>query len=93
MRIVDHDHCAVAFGQIAYGVEASEVAVHREDAVGGNHAQAFLGCRLESLFERRHVAVRIAVTLGLAKTYAVDDRRVVQGVGNDRVFFAEERFE
>ena len=48
---------------------------------------------LQLLFQVGHVAVGVAVALGLAQADAVDDRRVVERVGNDRVVFVEQRFE
>jgi len=40
-----------------------------------------------------HVAVGVAVALRLAQAHAVDDRGVVERVGDDRVLFAQQRFE
>jgi hypothetical protein len=40
-----------------------------------------------------HVVVLVAVALGLAQPDAVDDRRVVERVGDDRVVLAEQRLE
>ena len=40
-----------------------------------------------------HVGIGVTVTYGFAETHAVDDRGVVQGVGDDGVLLAEERFE
>ena len=44
-------------------------------------------------FEIRHVAIGVAVARCLAEADAVDDRGMVQGVGDDGVLLAEERLE
>ena len=48
---------------------------------------------LELGLQVRHVRVGIAEPLGLAEPDAVDDRRVVQGVTDDRVLLAQEALE
>jgi hypothetical protein len=48
---------------------------------------------LEDLLEGGHVAVGVAVPLGLAEPDAVDDRGVVERVGDDRVLLAEQGLE
>ncbi len=40
VAVVDHDDRAVALGEVADRVELGDVAVHREDAVGGDHLDA-----------------------------------------------------
>ena len=45
------------------------------------------------LFERVHVAIGEAVAARLAQPHAVDDRSVVERIGNDRVVFAQQRLE
>ena len=47
----------------------------------------------ERLLELAHVAVRVAVAVGLAEADAVDDRRVVERVADDGVLLAEQRLE
>ena len=49
--------------------------------------------RLQLRFQVGHVAVAVAEALGLAQAHAVDDRGVVQGIGDDRVVFAQQGFE
>ena len=48
---------------------------------------------LQAVLELVHVGIREAVALGLAEPDAVDDRGVVETVGDDRVVFAEQRLE
>ena len=71
------------------------IAVHREDAVGGDQLEARAGRvgRLELRLEVGHVGVPVAVALRLAEPDAVDDRGVVELVGDDRVLGAEQGLE
>ena len=91
--VVDHDERVVALGEIADAVEPGEVAVHREDAVGRDQPATRPCGFLEPRLELVHVAVRVAKPLGLAEADPVDDRGVVELVGDDRVLLAEERLE
>ena len=85
---------AVAVGQVADLVELGDRAVHREHAVGDDQLVARAGrSRLQLRFEVGHVVVLVAKARGLAQADAVDDRRVVQRVGDDRVLLAEQRLE
>ena len=78
VRVVDHHERVVALGEVADPVELREVAVHREDAVGGDQPVARVGRLLEPRLELVHVAVRVAQPLRLAEPDAVDDRGVVE---------------
>ena len=49
--------------------------------------------RLQLRFQFGHVAVGVAKALGFAQAHAVDDRGVVERIGDDRVFLAEQRLE
>ena len=93
MRIVDHQQRAVLFLEPDDLVELGDVAVHREHAVGRDQARALALRLLQLLFELGHVAVRVAPALGLAQADAVDDRGMVQRVGDHRVLLAEHRLE
>ena len=93
VRIVDHHQGVVLVGQIADAGQVGDDAVHRKDAVGGDHAEPGAGRLLELLLQVGHVVVLVAEPLGLAEPHAVDDAGVVQLVGDDRVFGAEERLE
>ena len=48
---------------------------------------------LQPRFEIGHVVVGVAEALGLRQPHAVDDRGMVQRVGDDRVLLAEQRLE
>ena len=95
--IVHHDQGVVLLGEVADRFERGQEAVHREDAVRDDDLAAgrvLLRGGLDQLrFEVRHVLVGVAEALGLAEPDAVDDGRVVQGVGDDGVFRAEEGLE
>ena len=93
MALVDHHQRVVLLGQGADFVERSGVAVHREDAVGDDDAEALRLGALEALLQFGHVGVGVAVAHGLAQTHAVDDGGVVEGVGDDGVLLGEERLE
>ena len=68
-------------------------AVHRKYAVGRDHLEATALGFLQFFFERRHVIVGVAETFGLGEPHAVDDRGVVERIGDDGVFLAEQSFE
>ena len=91
--VVDHHERAVALGEVADPGEVGDVAVHREDAVGRDHPGVRAGRLLEARLELVEVAVRVAQPLRLAEPDPVDDRGVVERVGDDRVVGAEQRLE
>ena len=93
VRVVDHDHRVVTLGQLADLRERRHVAVHREHAIRDHHAETCLRAVLQLALEVVHVAVGVAESFGLAKPDAVDDARVVQRVGYDRVPLVEQRLE
>ena len=93
VALVDHDQSVVLLGQSAYLVERSGVAVHREYTVGADYAEALRLSAFEAIFQFGHVGVGIAVAHGLAESYAVDYRGVVQRVGDDCVLLREQRLE
>ena len=80
-------------GEVADLGERRDVAVHGEHAVGGDQARAGVAGGLQEPLEVGHVGVRVALPLGPAEPDAVDDRGVVQRVGDDDVLLAEERLE
>ena len=88
-------HSSKPTSAVADALEVRDHAVHRERAVRENHdvlrsrGARFLQLRLEV----RHVVVFVAVARRLAQAHAVDDRGVIELVGNDRVAFLEQAFE
>src|SRR5690606_1310384 len=93
MAVVDMYQRAVLVGQRTDLVQWRDEPVHREHAVGGDQLGA--GARrvggLQLHFEVGHVAVGVAEALGLAQPYPVDDRGVVERVGDDRVLRSQQR--
>ena len=70
----------------------ADVAVHGEDAVGDDQLVAGLVLDLvQQLFGVGRVLVAEDLDLGARQASAVDDAGVVQLVGDDEVFFAEDR--
>ena len=90
VALVHHDEGVILFGQIAYLVHRGYVAVHREDAVGHDDAEALCLGLLQATFQVGHVGVGVAVALGLAQAHAVDDGGVVEGVRDDGVVGREQ---
>ena len=93
VAVVHHDHRAVFLREVADAFQIGDDAVHREDAVGGDQLEAAAFGLLQFFLERRHVVVGIAEAFRLGEPHAVDDRGVVQRVGNDRVLLGKQRLE
>ena len=93
MALIDHHEGIVLLCQVTDLIHRSDVAVHGEDPVGDDDAEACGLGFLEDALEVLHVGVLIAVALSLAQTHAVDDGGVVQGVADDSVLRAKERLE
>ena len=93
VRVVDEHHGAVAVGDGADLVEPGQVAVHGEDAIGDHQPDPGVGRLAELRLEIRQVGVRVAVPARLGEPDAVDDRGVVEGVGDDGVLLPEQRLE
>ena len=95
MAVVDQDQRAVTVGKFADLLQLGDIAVHREYAVAGDELEPRargVGL-LQAVLELVHVRIGEAVALRLAEPHAVDDRGVVEAVGNDRVLFAQQRLE
>ena len=95
VALVDEDEGAVLVGEVADLGEGGDVAVHGEDAVGGDHleARAGVGCLDELGLEVVHVHVGVAEALRLREAHAVDDAGVVELVRDDGVFGAQQALE
>jgi hypothetical protein len=91
MRVVDHHDRAVFLRRLAQSGQRADVAVHREDAVGDQ--QLFPGLILHAgqlLFGVGNVLVAEDENLRPRKPRAVDDRSMVELVGNDEIVFSQE---
>ena len=93
MAFVDHHQRVVLPRQAADLVQRSGVAVHREDPVGADHAEALRLRTFEAILQRLHVGIGVAVAHRLREPHAVDDRGVVQRIRDDGVLLREERLE
>ena len=91
--IIHHQQGVVFFLQRDDFVELGDIAIHREHAIGGDQARALVLRLDQVLFQFAHVAVGIAATLGLAEADAVDDRGMVERVGNHCVLFGKDGLE
>ncbi len=94
VRIIDHHQRVVLIRQIADALQVGDHPVHGEHAVGGDQHMARAGfTRLfQTGFQLLHIVVGIAEALRFTQAHAVDDRRVVQGIGDNRVLCAEQGF-
>ncbi|ESX35128.1 hypothetical protein X764_27755 [Mesorhizobium sp. LSHC440A00] len=93
MAVVDHDHGVVFFREVADAFKIGDDAIHGEHTVGGDQAEAAVFRLLQPGFEIGHVVVGVAETLGLRQPHTVDDRGMVQRIGNDRILLAEQCLE
>ena len=95
MAIVDQHQRAVSLGELADFRQPGDIAVHREHAVGRDQLEA--RARRVGLLQPRlqfvHVGIGEAIALRLAQPDAVDDRGVVERIGDDRVGLFEQRLE
>ena len=88
--IVDHHDGAVLLGEVAQGRQRADIAVHGKDAVGDQQLLSGLIFNAgQSFFGLRHILMLEDEDLGARQPSAVDDRSVVQLVGNDEVVLAE----
>ena len=91
--VVDHDQGVVPIGEVADLVQGCERAVHREHAVGNDHSATGGGCGSQLGLEIGHVRILVTQPLGLAQANTVDQRCVVELVGDDRVLSVEQGLE
>ncbi len=83
----------MAVGEITDRAQIGDRAIHGKNPVGGDQPET-RGLRLlQTRLEFVHVAVGITKALRLAEADAVDDRGVVERVGNDRVLLTEDGLE
>jgi len=93
VRVVDHDDRVVSVGEVADLSQPGEVTIHREHPVGGDEPAPCAFALGQARFELVHIAVGVAQPLGLAEADTVDDRRVVERVGDHGVLGTEQRLE
>ena len=93
VRVVDHGERVVFLREIADRLQVGDRSVHRETAVRGDQSDARAARFLQLRLEVRHVVVLVTSALRFAETDAIDDRGVIQFIGNDGVLRTEQRFE
>ena len=95
VAVVDQHQRIVAVGERADVGELRHIAVHREHAVSRDQLEARpVGCGLlQPVLELVHVGIGEAVAARLREAHAVDDRGVVEAVGNDGVVLVHKRLE
>ena len=92
VRLINHDERVVFLRQFVDLIERTNIAVHREHTVGRNDTETLCLCLLELCLEIRHVAIRITIAHRLTETHAIDDRRMVEGIRDDRILLRQQRF-
>ena len=93
VRLIDHNHGVVLLGESVDLVERTYIAVHREYTVGNDNAVTLCLGFLEAFLQFGHIGVGVAVSLGLAKTYTVDDGSMVERVRDDGVLIVQQGLE
>ena len=93
VAIVDHHHRVVFLGQVADAGEIGDDAVHRKHAIRCDETEACIRSLLQPVFQFAHVVVGVAIAPRLRQPYAVDDRGVVERVGDDCVILGQQRLE
>ena len=93
MAFIHHHQGIIALSEIANFANLSHIAVHRKDPIRYNDFEAVLG--LNSLLQLHlqifHIIVGIPITRCFAEAHAIDDGGMIQCVGNDRIFGAQQR--
>ena len=93
VALVHHDHGIVLLSQLVNLIQRADIAVHGEDTVGSDDAETLCLRLLELLLEVSHIAIGIAIAHCLAEADTVDNRGVVEGIGDDSVLVGEQRLE
>ena len=93
MGIIDHDERVVFLGEVTDLGEWREGSIHGEHPIGDDERAAGTLGGDELRLKVCHVSVLVAIAGGLAETDAVDDRGVIEFVGDDGIAVVEEDFE
>ena len=92
VRLIHHDESVVFLCKLVDLIQRTHIAVHGEDTIGSDDTEALCLRFLELLLQVVHVTVSITVTHRLAKTHTIDDRRMVERIGDDGILFRQQRF-
>jgi hypothetical protein len=93
MGIIHHHECVIFFAQVANFFQRRNIPIHREHTVRGYQSKALLLSFLQSRFQIGHVHVLVDISLCFRQANAVNNRSMVQLIGDDGVFFLHQRFE
>ena len=93
VAVIDHDQGAVCIRQFPNIIQLCEIAIHGKHAIRHDYNTAFVFAFgfLKLEFKISHIAIGVAVARCFAQADTINDRGVVQGIGNDRVMLAKER--
>ena len=93
MRVIDRQDRAVTFCEHTDLRQRRDRAIHGKHAVGNDEARA-RALRLDQpRLEFGEISVRVAKLACLAEANPVNDRGVIERVGDDRVLLVEQRLE
>ena len=87
MTVIHHDSGIISFREFHDPIQLSQIAVHREHPVRGNHTEAALARLIELGLQLSHVRVGIAQSLGLAEPDPINHARMVERIADDGVAF------
>ncbi len=73
--------------------KSRNITVHRKNPVGADKPVPGRCCLHETPFEVVHIGVLVAVPPRFAEPYPVDDRGVVELIGDDCILGTQKRFE
>ena len=86
VRIIDHDSRIKLFRQRTNLVKRRDIAIHGKDAIRDNQTLThILGCN-KRIPETIHIAVLVNAALCLRQTAAIDNRCMIQAIGDNRIF-------
>ncbi len=92
MRVVHHHDGTVLLGNVTQAGQRANVAIHREHSVSDHQLPARLILHAgELLFRVRYIFVAEYQNLRARQPCAIDDGGMIQLVGDDEIFFAQQR--
>ena len=92
MRVVHHHDRAILFRHLAQPGQRPNIAIHRKHAVGDHQFPPRLILHAgQLLFGVRHIFVAENQDLRSRQPRSIDDRRMVQLIGDDEIFLAQQR--
>ena len=86
VRIIDHDSRIKLFRQRTNLVKRRDIAIHGEDAIRDNQPLTHILRGDQRIPEAVHIAVLVNAPLCLRQTAAIDNRCMIQAIGDNRIF-------